>query len=727
MVDKNELQERIVELETQLAGAEVLKRLATELSTARDAQELLCIIAQPAIAAGANEATLSYTEPAETGEPEWIEKVADWRRTGESITPLGMRYRLTDFPLARVLLTTPDAPLLISDINHSDEIDENSRQVLSNLGARAMVVIPLTQAARWVGFITIFWDERHEFTAQETAYYRALPTLATSMIENRRLIDRLAQQVKEHTALLADLNIFKALADNTSDYVAYVDVQDTTGRLAYVNPAGLAMVGRGGEDPRSLRIADTHPPEIGQKVQEEYLPSALEKGVWTGETKLLHADGSCIDVSQVIIPIRDESGEFRFLATIMRDISERKRLTDNLEQMVAERTAKLRESEENYRRITTNMQDIVAQLSPEGIFEYTSPSYKTMLGYEPETLLGQSALEFIHPDDLDAPLGALQDIMKNGASVRAEFRYKCADGSYLWMESVGNPVYDDQGQIIGAIVNSRDITERKRADAERERMVSIIENSADFIGTAAPDGRGTFVNPAGLAMSGYIAEEFYGGMTVASLQPDLPQEILDTAVREGIWAGEATITHKDGHQIPVSQVIVAIKDEAGNLQSLATIARDITAQKEAEAERARLQQQILDAQQQIISELSTPIIPIMEQIIVMPLIGIIDTMRARDITRTLLAGISEHRARVVILDITGVPIVDSGIAAHLDKTIQAARLKGARVIITGISDAVAEAIVDLGIDWSSIETLRDLQTGLVVALNRMGVELARNA
>ena len=82
-----------------------------------------------------------------------------------------------------------------------------------------------------------------------------------------------------------------------------------------------------------------------------------------------------------------------------------------------------------------------------------------------------------------------------------------------------------------------------------------------------------------------------------------------------------------------------------------------------------------------------------------------------------------HRAKVVILDITGVPIVDSGVASHMNKTIQAARLKGARTIVTGISDAVAETIVDLGLDWSGIETLGDLQTGLRVALRRLGIRM----
>ncbi|MBN1875934.1 MAG: GAF domain-containing protein [Anaerolineae bacterium] len=146
-------------------------------------------------------------------------------------------------------------------------------------------------------------------------------------------------------------------------------------------------------------------------------------------------------------------------------------------------------------------------------------------------------------------------------------------------------------------------------------------------------------------------------------------------------------------------------------------------------ERERLQQAVIEAQQHALQELSTPIIPVINApdgrggVIVMPLIGSIDTLRAKDIMRNLLAGIREHQAKVVILDITGVPIVDSGVANHLHKTIQAARLKGARTIITGISDAVAETVVDLGIDWSGIITLRDLQTGLMAALHSLGYTL----
>jgi rsbT co-antagonist protein RsbR len=162
----------------------------------------------------------------------------------------------------------------------------------------------------------------------------------------------------------------------------------------------------------------------------------------------------------------------------------------------------------------------------------------------------------------------------------------------------------------------------------------------------------------------------------------------------------------------------------------AELEREIAEREKAEAEReqllaeqAALQQEVIEAQREALRDLSTPVIPVMEHILVMPLVGSIDTLRARDIMRALLESISEHRAKVVILDVTGVPVMDTGVVNHLTKTLQAARLKGAHTIVTGISDAVAEAMVDLGIDWSGVETWRDLQTGLRVARDSMDIQL----
>lgn len=205
-------------------------------------------------------------------------------------------------------------------------------------------------------------------------------------------------------------------------------------------------------------------------------------------------------------------------------------------------------------------------------------------------------------------------------------------------------------------------------------------------------------------------------------QTELPQQYRKVAAEGTTWQTElvyAPTTNGTGANQSIYQVY-AFQTSPDNIVAAFL---DVTENKLAEEEREKLQQEIIDAQRRAIQELSTPVIPLMDEIIVMPLIGSIDTLRARDITRMLLAGISQRRAKVVILDVTGVPLVDSGVAEHLNKTIQAARLKGARTIVTGISDAVAETIVELGIDWGNIETLTDLQTGLVAALNSLGIQL----
>jgi rsbT co-antagonist protein RsbR len=180
-----------------------------------------------------------------------------------------------------------------------------------------------------------------------------------------------------------------------------------------------------------------------------------------------------------------------------------------------------------------------------------------------------------------------------------------------------------------------------------------------------------------------------------------------------------------GKQVWLETNKVPLHNDEGNVIGVVGSFADITERIKVEKERERLQQEVIDAQRRAIQELSTPVIPIMDRIIVMPMVGSIDSMRARDITRSLLAGIGKHRAKFVILDVTGVSLMDTGIVNHLNKTIQAARLKGAETIVTGISDAVAESIVDLGIDWSAITTLSDLQSGLMLALNQLGFELNR--
>jgi PAS domain S-box-containing protein len=271
------------------------------------------------------------------------------------------------------------------------------------------------------------------------------------------------------------------------------------------------------------------------------------------------------------------------------------------------------------------------------------------------------------------------------------------------------------------------LVQAQRSAQESAVFRALTENATDGIFMAAPTGKIIYANRAGYELLGrdYQQKEiddldFVTLIPAAEEVGEVSHDILLATLQAGSWQGELHQQRRDGTRVDMHSTAFAIENEqTEETIALAAIIRDITAQKQAELERQRLQQEVIEVQQRAIKELSTPVIPIMEQIIVMPLVGSIDTLRARDITRSLLAGISEHRAKVVIVDITGVSIMDTGVVNRLNKAIQAAKLKGAQTIVTGISDAVAELIVDLGIDWSGVTTLRNLQAGLVRALGSL--------
>jgi rsbT co-antagonist protein RsbR len=146
--------------------------------------------------------------------------------------------------------------------------------------------------------------------------------------------------------------------------------------------------------------------------------------------------------------------------------------------------------------------------------------------------------------------------------------------------------------------------------------------------------------------------------------------------------------------------------------------RDVTERKSAEDERVRLQEEVIRAQTAALAELSTPLIPLSERVVVMPLIGTIDARRAQDVLDTLLQGVADSKAEVVILDITGVPIVDTQVANGLVRAAQAVQLLGARVVLTGIRPEVAQTLVGLGIDLSGIITRSTVQSGIAFALGQ---------
>jgi len=136
-------------------------------------------------------------------------------------------------------------------------------------------------------------------------------------------------------------------------------------------------------------------------------------------------------------------------------------------------------------------------------------------------------------------------------------------------------------------------------------------------------------------------------------------------------------------------------------------------------------ERVIRQQQDAIRELSTPVLPVRERLLILPIIGVLDSERARQLTEQLLSGIRTHRAKVVVIDITGAPDVDATVANHLVQTVDASRLMGASVIITGLSPTIAQTLVTLGVDLSKIQTIGDLQGGLEEAERLLGYTVTR--
>ncbi|MGQ0591472.1 MAG: STAS domain-containing protein [Gammaproteobacteria bacterium] len=136
-------------------------------------------------------------------------------------------------------------------------------------------------------------------------------------------------------------------------------------------------------------------------------------------------------------------------------------------------------------------------------------------------------------------------------------------------------------------------------------------------------------------------------------------------------------------------------------------------------------ERIIRQQQDAILELSTPVLQVRERLLVLPIIGVIDSQRARQLTEQLLRAIRDNRARVVIIDVTGVPALDSQVANRLMQTVDASRLMGASVIVTGLAAEIAQTLVTLGLDLARINAVGDLQGGIEEAERILGYQVSR--
>jgi PAS domain S-box-containing protein len=251
----------------------------------------------------------------------------------------------------------------------------------------------------------------------------------------------------------------------------------------------------------------------------------------------------------------------------------------------------------------------------------------------------------------------------------------------------------------------------------------LVESVKDYaIVMLDPDGHVVSWNAGAERFKGYKAEEIIGKhfscfYPAEAIERGVPEQELKAAAKDGRFEDEGWRVRKDGKQFWANVIISALRNKNGTLRGFSKVTRDLTERKQAEE---RIKQQSRE-----ITELSTPVMQVWQGVVVAPLIGSLDSQRTQQFMERLLGRIVETNSPVALVDIMGVPTIDTQTAQHLIETISAVRLLGAQVVLTGVRPAIAQTLVHLGIDLSGIMTRASLSAGLQVALDILNLKVVR--
>ena len=362
-------------------------------------------------------------------------------------------------------------------------------------------------------------------------------------------------------------------------------------------------------------------------------------------------------------------------------------------------------------------QALLATLDTGGCFLDINPAWERTLGWTTDELRTLRPLELVHPDDLETTLAIGSGLVGGASQIHLETRFRCKDGSYKWLMFTSTVETDGDGAPHRFFVTAVDVTPFKEALREREEAVSqlhlfkvMLENTPDQVGIVDLEGRVRFRNPAALR---HIESVGQSGAHVTAAQVHSPaflekldREVTPTLQATGVWSGDGDLLRPDGSVMPTYMILVALRDVRGEVVAFGTLIRDVTPQKQLEL-------QLRGA----VQALATPMIPISDRVLVMPLIGQMDGERTAQVTRAALEGVHGRGIEVVILDVTGLQHVDTQVGGALLHTAHALRLLGVRTVLTGIQPSVAQALIGLGLDLSAVETASTLQRAISLALS----------
>lgn len=259
-----------------------------------------------------------------------------------------------------------------------------------------------------------------------------------------------------------------------------------------------------------------------------------------------------------------------------------------------------------------------------------------------------------------------------------------------------------------------------------DMIQALVDNVQDYsVILLDPEGKVLTWNAGAARLKGWTSEEIIG-QNFSRFYP--PEEAargkaareLKEASEHGRFEDEGWRMRKDGSRFWANVVVTALRDENGMLRGFGKVTRDLTERRQAE--------ELVKRQAQEIQETATvPVVQVWEGIVLVPIIGMLTSQRTQQLMEKLLQRVTETNSPLALLDITGVPTIDTQTAQHLIETISAVRLLGAEVVLTGVRPVIAQTLVHLGIDLANVITRSSLSAGLRLALSRLNLEVRSKA
>ena len=357
-----------------------------------------------------------------------------------------------------------------------------------------------------------------------------------------------------------------------------------------------------------------------------------------------------------------------------------------------------------------------------------------------------TGLSRIVPDDRARVDAVIAECSRTGAPMAFAGRIQRRSGEIRWVETHANIVIEENGTVLW-YGQSIDVTERKQleqslvqSEAARAQSEALYRQVIDAlpVGVALLDTNGKFgiYNDAMKAMSGSPDARYEGDLSssfgvfrVDGVTPFPDAEMPIVRALGGETGAEAELFMRNAALTEGKRILVKalpMKDAAGNITAAVAVATDVTEQRKLEhelrsrneelAESEAAKAQLIERLRYSIDELSNPILEVWDDVLAMPIIGVVDSRRTADMVQRLLGEVARTQASFVIIDLTGVEIVDTRTADHLMKLMRKVEIVGARCVLTGIRPAVAETLVDIGVDFGRLVTLRNLKHGLREAL-----------